>query len=188
MATYNYKRDVFEHLSRGGFICSNSSQPQEQKLYNFIEENRDDLEDYFLQINYLLTQGNEYYYFSRPEQKVDVSRKLEKAFRWIDMLDFFKSYDSSFASGFRFAPQDISVELKRNTALRSKLKALRKVTKLDNELESICKLVSLLKNDGFVELEDEYSDAYKVLASFSYLEAFVLNINLTEDVENEIPE
>lgn len=188
MATYNYKRDVFECLSRGGFICSNSSKPQEQKLFNYIDDNREELEDYFLQINYLLTPGDEYYYFSRPELKVDLSRKLERAFRWIDILDFFKSYDSSFNSGFRFSPQDVSVALKRNSALRTKLKSLRKVTKQDNELESIRKLVSLLKNDGFVELEDEYSDSYKVLASFSYLEEFVLNINLTEEVENEIPE
>ncbi|GAB3667761.1 hypothetical protein GCM10028791_43400 [Echinicola sediminis] len=188
MATNNLKKDVFEHLSKGGFICSNSSKPQIQKLYNYIEENFDDLEEYFIDINFILTQGDEYYHFTRPEQKVDVSRKLEQAFRWIDIIDFFKSYDSSFGSGYRFEPQEISVQLKVNATLKSKLKALRKYTQEDKELDGIKKLVERLRSDGFVELENEISDSYKVIASFSYLEALILNINLSEEVQDEIPE
>jgi len=188
MATYNLKKDVFELLSKGGFICSNSSKAQIQKLYNYIDENFDELDAYFIEINYILTQGDEYYHFTRPEQKVDMTRKLEQAFRWIDIVDFFKSYDSSFGSGYRFEPQEISVQLKVNATLKSKLKALRKYTQTDNELDGIRKLVERLRSDGFVELENEISDSYKVLASFSYLEALILNINLSEEVQDEIPE
>ena len=188
MSTYNLKKDVFEQLSKGGFICSNSSKPQMQKLYNYIDENLEDLESYFSEINFILTKGDEYYHFTREEQKVDINRKLEQAFKWIDIVDFFKSYDSSFGSGYRFEPQEISVQLKVNATLKSKLRALRKYTKSDNELDGIIKLVDRLKIDGFIELENEISDSYKVLASFSYLEAFILSINLSEEVENEIPE
>ncbi len=188
MATYNLKKDVFEQLSKGGFICSNSYKPQLQKLYNYIDENFDELYGYFIEINYMLTQGVEYYYFTRVEQKVDITRKLEQAFRWIDIVDFFKSYDSSFGSGYRFEPQEISVQLKVNATLKSKLKALKKHTQTDNELDGIRKLVERLKSDGFVELENDISDSYKVLASFSYLEYLILNINLPEEVQNEIPE
>lgn len=188
MTKYNFKRDVFELLSKGGFICSNSSKPQIQKLFSYIDENQEELETYFQDIGYHLTQGDEYYYFTRPEQRVDITRKLEAAFKWIDIVDFFKSYDSSFGAGFRFGPQEISVELKVNATLKSKLKALRKYTKADNELEAITKLVDNLRNSGFVELEDEYTDSYKVMASFSYLEQLILNINLSEEVEDEIPE
>ena len=188
MATHNYKKDVFEQLSKGGFICSNSSKPQIQKLYNYIEENLEDLENYFAEINYHLSQGDEYYYFTRPEQKVDISRKLEQAYKWIDIVDFFKAYDSSFGSGYRFEPQEISVQLKVNATLKSKLKALKKYTGTDIELDGIKKLVDRLKNDDFVELENEISDSYKVLSSFSYLETLILNINLSEEVQNEIPE
>lgn len=188
MATHNLKKDVFEVLSKGGFICSNSSEPQVQRLYNFIDENFEELESFFTEINYILTQGDEYYHFTRPEQKVDITRKLEQAFRWIDILDFFKSYDSSFSSGYRFEPQEISVQLKVNATLKSKLKALRKYTQTDNELDGIRKLVERLRSEGYVELENEISYSYKVLASFSYLEALVLNINLSEEVQDEIPE
>lgn len=188
MATYNLKKDVFEQLSKGAFICSNSSKQQTQKLFTYIDENFDELEPYFLEINYMLTEGDEYYYFTRPEQKVDITRKLEQAFKWIDIVDFFKSFDSSFGSGYRFEPQEISVQLKVNASLKSKLKALKKYTGTDNELDGIRKLVERLRNDGFVELENEISGSYKVLASFSYLETLILSINLSEEVQDEIPE
>jgi hypothetical protein len=188
MATHNYKKDVFEILSKGGFICSNSHKPEIQKLYDYISEEFEELEASFLEIGFVLTQGDEYYHFTRMEQKVDITRKLEQAFRWIDIVDFFKNFDPSFGSGYRFEPQEVSVKMKVNTNLKSKLKALRKYTQTDNELDSIKKLVERLRSDGYVELENEISDSYKVLASFSYLEALILNINLNEEVENEIPE
>ncbi|SMO39774.1 hypothetical protein SAMN06265379_101521 [Saccharicrinis carchari] len=188
MATHNFKKDVFEALSKGGFICSNSSKPSMQKLYTYIDEHFEHLYDYFVEINYLLTAGDEYYHFTRPEQKVDISRKLEQAFRWIDIVDFFKSYDASFGSGYRFEPHEIAVSLKVNATLKSKLKALRKYTQTDNELEGIRKLVERLRSDGFVELESDISDSYKVLAAFQYLETLIMNINLSEETDHEIPE
>lgn len=188
MSTNHLKKEVFEHLIRGTFICSNSSKPQIQRLYTYIDENFDELESYFLEINYILTPGDEYYHFTRPEQKVDVARKLDQAFRWIDMVDFFKSHEASFGSGYRFEPQAIAVHLKVNATLKNKLRALKKYTNTENELEGIKKLVELLRKDGYVELENEISDSYKVLASFSYLENLILNINLSEEIQNEIPE
>lgn len=188
MAINTNKKDIFEILSKGGFICSNSSQVHIQKLYNYIEENEEELNYYFSEINYLLSSGDEYYYFTRQKSMVDVKTKLEQAFKWIDIVDFFKSYDSSFGSGYRFEPQEISVLLKVNISLKTKLKALKKYTKTDNELEAIKKLVDRLKSEGFVELEDENTDSYKVMASFSYIESLILNINLSEEVQDEIPE
>lgn len=187
MATH-YKKEIFELLSKGAFICSNSSKPHIQKLYNYIDEHFEALESYFIEINFQLTQGNEYYHFTRPEQRVDVSRKLEQAFRWIDILDFFKTYDAAFGSGYRFEPQELAVQLKVNATLKSKLKALKKYTQTDIELDAIRKLVDRLRNDGFVELENEVSDSYKVMASFSYLETLILSINLSEEAQNEVPE
>lgn len=187
MSTNHLKKEVFEYLIRGAFICSNSSKPQVQRLHAYIEENFDELESYFLEINYNLTPGDEYYYFTRPEQKADVARKLDKAFQWIDLVDFFKSYDASFGSGYRFEPQAIAVQLKVNATLKSKLQSLKKYTHTVNEFEGIKKLVDMLLKDGYVELENENSDSYKVLASFTYLETLILNINLSEEIQNEIP-
>ncbi len=184
----NLKKEIFEQLSKGGFICSNSAKPQAQRLYTYIEENFDELESYFSEINYILTEGDEFYYFTRPEAKVDIARKLEQAFRWIDIVDFFKTYDSSFGAGYRFEPSEIAVQLKVNATLKSKLSSLRKHTQTENELDGIKKAVEMLRKDGFVELESEISDSYKVLASFDWLETLILNINLSEEVRDEIPE
>lgn len=47
---------IFEILSRGQFICSNSNDESIRKLYSVIEEeqNFDFLYDYFLSINFIL--------------------------------------------------------------------------------------------------------------------------------------
>ena len=46
----------------------------------------------------------------------------------------------------------------------------------------------MLEKDAFVELENEISLSYKVLASFKYLEQLVLAINIPDEVKNEIPQ
>jgi len=188
MATQNLKHEIFEILSKGTFICSNSCDTRIQRLYSYIDEHFDELYDYYIQINLILERGDEYYYFSKAESKVELRRKLEMVFKWIDIVDFFKSYDNSFAAGFRFDPSHISVQLKVDAVLKSKLIVLKKYTKVDNELESIKKLVDMLRRDGYLELEDEVSDSYKVLSSFSYLDQLILSINIPEEIQNEIPE
>jgi hypothetical protein len=39
-------------------------------------------------------------FFSRNEKNADLERKIEKAFGWINTLDFFKTFDSSFDVGY----------------------------------------------------------------------------------------
>src|SRR5690625_4252007 len=111
-----YVADIFEILRRGQFICDNSPNQEMQTLYNIMEDKNtfEDLYDYFKQINYILEHGNGYFYFSRKEKNTDLDRKLNKAFEWIDWLDFLKSYDNTFDVGFRFTPADIASQLKNN--------------------------------------------------------------------------
>ena len=180
MSINKRKRDVFELLSRGAFICSNSSKADIQKLYVYIDESFEDLEKYFAEINYNLSRGDEFFYFSRIESKADMTRKLDKAFKWIDLLDFFLTYNTSFAVGFRFDPQEITVALKVNAALKNKLIS-SKLSKSKKELDKVRDLIKLLEKDGFVEMENELSESYKVLASFSYMSDMVYNINLQEE-------
>ena len=88
-----YTSEIFNVLRKGQFICSNSPNDEIKKLYKVLEDEDtfEDLYEFFYQINYTLEQGNEYYYFSRKENNADLDRKLEKAFNWIDILDFFKN-------------------------------------------------------------------------------------------------
>ncbi|QZT37322.1 hypothetical protein K5X82_00160 [Halosquirtibacter xylanolyticus] len=186
MENNNLKQTIFERLSRGAFVCSNSASREQQRLFRYIDEHYSELYDYYEQIGYRLTQGDEYYYFTRNESKADLQRKIEKAFRWIDYIDFFKTYDSAFTVGYRFAPEDIAVKLKVNASLKTKLKQLQKSLKESIEMDTIKKLIDELRKDGYIEMENEVSNTYKVLSSFYYLESLILNINLSEDVTDEI--
>ena len=47
-------------------------------------------------------------------------------------------------------------------------------------------IVNELERNGYVELENEYSQTYKVVAAFSYLEQLVVSININEDNDDEV--
>jgi hypothetical protein len=186
-----YTSDIFDVLRKGQFICSNSPNDHIQTLYKILEDENtfEDLYEYFYQINYILEHGNEYFYFSRSEKNADLDRKLEKAFGWIDILDFFKTFDSAFDVGFRFTPSEIVNQLKNNADLKSKLDNLKKIgAHKQNYSDRIKKLIERLEKDNFVTLENEISETYKVLTSFNYLKDLVTTINIPEEIENEIPE
>lgn len=186
-----YTSEIFDVLRRGQFICSNSPNEQIQTLYKVLEEQDtfEDLYEYFYQINYILEQGNEYFYFSRVENTVDLERKLEKAFNWIDILDFFKTFDSSFDVGYRFSPSDIVNQLKNNADLKTKLDSLKKISgDKTSYTDRIKKIIDRLEKDNFITLENEISETYKVLTSFNYLKDIISTINIPEEIENEIPQ
>lgn len=181
--------EVFEILSKGQFICSNSSKDSVRKLYNLINLDFDDYNDYFLGINLILEEGDEYYHFTRPESRSELERKLEIAMKWIDIVDFLKTFENSFSSGFRFRPSDILVRLTVDADLKNKLEGLRKYTGgKEKHSEIIEKILDHLEKDNFIEVENEIVHEYKTLASFAYLEQLILSISIPEDIQHEIPE
>jgi len=188
MTVQKRKGEIFSILSKGQFICSNSTNLTTRKLYQYIEEHFEEVSDYFLEINFILERGDEYFYFSKTERKADLERKLEAAFKWIDIIDFFNTYENSFGAGFRFIPADILVRLTIDATLKNKLTKLAKYTKEQNFNASIEKLIEMLCKEGFAELENEISSSYKILNSFSYLQELLSNIHIPDEVQNEIPE
>jgi len=186
--------EIFDILSSGQFICSNSTDSRIEKLYEIIDDpdKYDILYDHFSAIGFILEKGNEFYYFSRKnESKADLERKLEIACKWIDIMDFFETYDSAFGSGYNFTVQEISVKIKVDAVLKSKADGLRKVLKLEDKIpydEVLGKVVDNLCKEGFAEMENEVLKSYKILASIKYLEELVMNINIPNEVQNEIPE
>jgi hypothetical protein len=184
--------EIFEILRKGRFICSNSPNNNIKILYRILEDEDtfEDLYEYFFQINYILEQEDGYFCFSRPKEKnIDIERKIKKALNWIDILDFFTTYDASFDVGFRFTPSDIDSQLKNNADLKDKLSNLKKIG-IDekNYLDRIKKLIEKLEKDNFIILENEITKGYKVLTSFNYLKNLVNTVNISGEIENEIPE
>jgi hypothetical protein len=194
MSALRQTAEIFESLSKGQFICSNSSDIRICKLYEIIDdsENYELLYNYFLAINFILEKGDEFYYFSRKdESKADLERKLEIAYRWIDIVDFFKAFDNSFASGYSFSPSEVTVKITVDAVLKSKADGVRSTLKLDEKTpyqEIVIKIIESLCKDGYAEIENEILKSYKVLSSFKYLEELINNINIPDEIQNEIPE
>jgi hypothetical protein len=180
------QRQIYELLSKGQFICSNSVDESNRKLYNIIDDNFEDLYNYFSPIGFRLERGDEYFYFSRDEQRADLERKIEQIYRWIDILDFFKTFNSSLGSGYRFTASDVITQMKIDASLNDKLQGMKKVAGEGTNREKVERLIDELEKYGVVELENEITEQYKVLSSFKYLEQIIVSIHISEEVINEI--
>lgn len=174
---------IFETLSKGEFISSNSNEAEMKDLYSSIEENFELLYDYFSAIGFRLERGNEYFYFSRFEIKAEIERKLQNAYKWIDILDFFKTWNPAFGPGTKLSPSAIAEQCKVNSELKLKLEAMKSVAGDGNLVQRIKNLIEHLRKDKFVELENELLDIWKVLTSIHYIESLITLINIPEDHE-----
>lgn len=176
--------EVFEALSRGGFICSNAVKPDERYLYQYVEEHEEHLQETFSQIGYRLEVGNNYYYFSREnEDQQGKERKIKKALRWLDILAFFTTFRKDLCRGARLSPHDIAGQLEINSALKDQLAALQRGGATKNYVEQLDALFTDLKREGFIELENEASQTWKILDAWDYMEQMVMAVNIFEDEE-----
>lgn len=178
--------NIFELLSKGRFLCSNSCDDEQRRLYNIIEEDFETFEAYFEPLGYTLERGEEYFYFSRKEAKADLEKKIEQAYKWIDIVDFFKAYNSSFGVGFRLTPSEIMTQVKVDANLRDKLDQLKKSLAEGTVKEKIQRLIEEMVKHGFMQLESDLMETYKVLSAYAYIESLILSIHITEEPEDEI--
>lgn len=179
-----YTEEIFNLLSRGGFISSNSISPSIKRYYDALEEDFTEYYEYFKGIGFYLEAGNGYFLFIRKEAKVDLERKLESVIRWIDYLSFLKIFNSTFGPGFIFRPSDIVNQINCNIELKEKSIKLFRDKK--NYRDIIDKLIAELLKIGVIELENEYDETYKVLTAFNYMEEIIDSITILEDVNDEV--
>lgn len=176
-----YTKETFEILSRGGFISQNSISTQRSHLYEVIEDNFQEYKEYYEGIGFILEGGNGYYYFSRSENKVELSDKIQRLAAWIDRLDFLKTFNSAFGSGFSFSKSNILEKFSSDIELKEKAHHL--YTDLKTNDEKMDKLISDLDRLGFVELENELDGTYKVTAAFHYIEELIDCLTIIETEE-----
>jgi len=160
-----YTSEIFQRLSRGQFISSNSIDADTRAIYNDIEENQQEYEDYFGKIDFQLSCGDGFYYFSRKEAKVIIENKL---------------------AGTQFSLVQMEVRLATIPGLKEKLTQMfPDKTSNRQKLEA---LAGALENMGFAELVNEADGTYQVTNAFHYIEQIILCINIDEDVKDEIPQ
>lgn len=181
-----YTSEIFQRLSRGQFISSNSIDAETRAIYNDIEENQQEYEDYFNQIDFQLSSGDGFYYFSRKEAKVIIENKLQSLFSWIDYLDFMKTYDTAFDAGTQFSLVQMEVKLSTIPGLKEKLAQM--FPDKPSNRHKLEALAGALESMGFAELVNETDSTYQVTNAFHYIEQIILCINIDEDVKDEIPQ
>lgn len=177
-----YTKEIFDILSRGGFISQNSISQQRSHFYDAIEDDFQDYYEYYHGIGFVLEGGNGYYYFSRTETKVELADKLQRLSQWIDRVDFLKTFNSTFGSGFTFRKSNILEKFSSDIELKEKARHL--YTDVKTNEEKIEKLVGDLERQGFVELENELDGTYKVTAAFRYIEELIDCITVIETEES----
>ena len=166
-----YTEEIFNVLSKGGFISANSVSSVIKRYYDVLEEEFQAYYNYYKGIGFYLEAGDGYFLFTRREAKVDLERKLESVMRWIDYLSFLKTYNPVFGAGFTFRPADIEVAISCNMELKDKAEKLFREKKVYAEI--VDKLVNELEKADVIELENEHDKTYKVLTAFRYMEELV---------------
>ena len=183
----NNTQRIFERLSRGEFLSVDSSDISTRHLYEDIEENFDDYADFFKEIGLQLESGNGYYYFSRiGEGKQSIEQKLESFSKWLDYLDFLKTYNQSFSAGYQFRKSNLIEQISLDIELKEKAGHLYKKYGVGSSLEIVNKLLQEMQSMGFAECISEQDETYKITSAFHYAEELVNMIQIAN--EDEIPE
>lgn len=183
----NNTQRIYERLSRGEFLSVDSSDTSIRHLYEDIEENFDDYADFFKEIGMQLEAGNGYFYFSRiGEGKQSIEQKLESFSKWLDYLDFLKTYNQSFTAGYQFRKSHLIEQISLDIELKEKAGHLYKKYGVGSYLEIVNKLLQEMQGMGFAECISEQDETYKITSAFHYAEELVNMIQIAN--EDEIPE
>ena len=177
---------IYELLSKGTFLSVDTIDQEAKHLYNDIEENFADYETYFLELGLRLESGDGYYYyFARTrEAKITIEQKLQSFAQWVDIMDFLKTYDITFSTGFQFRSTHILERINLDVELRDKARKLFR--KQNTNQEVVDKLMGELTSMGFAEIINEQDGTYKVTAAFRYAEDMVNLITIYN--EEDTPE
>ena len=176
-----YTKEIFDILSKGGFISRNSISQLHSHIYDAIEDDYESYLEYFRGIGFQLEVGNGYYYFSRTENKVELADKVQRLALWIDRVDFLKTFNNIFGPGFSFRKSNILEKFSSDIELKEKARNLYPDLKTNDD--KIDKLITDLERLGLVELENELDGTYKVTSAFHYSEELIDCLTIIETEE-----
>lgn len=183
----NNTQRIYERLSRGEYLSVDSADITVRHLYEDIEENVEDYTDYFKEIGLQLESGDGYFYFSRTgESRQTIEQKLESFSKWLDYLDFLKSYNQSFTAGYQFRKSHLIEQISLDIELKEKAGHLFKKYGMGSNLDIVNKLLQEMQAMGFAECISEQDETFKITSAFRYAEELVGIIQIVN--EDEVPE
>ena len=100
-------------------------------------------------------------YFSRNgESKQAIEQKLESFGKWLDYLDFLKTYNQSFTAGYQFRKSHLIEQISLDIELKSKAAHLFKKYSAGSNVEIVNKLLQEMQSMGFAECISEQDETY----------------------------
>lgn len=180
MSYPKYTQEVFELLSRGHFLCDNSPHRSERKLYDICLEDLHEYRDYFNQIGFGLEEGDGYFYFSKSFNAKSIEEKLQKVLEYIDLVELMLQYSPTFGVGFRTTVAEFSIAVKGNAVLKDRLERLRSSSANITLHQQCSRVLDAFVKGGFMAVENEHEQRYRVLTSYNYLETFLSAIEVPD--------
>ena len=179
--------ELFDILSKGQFISSNAVDEDRRYSYKYLEENQEKLSQKFEEVGFQLNSGNNYFYFSKPnETNQGVENKIEKALRWLNILAFFTNFRKDLCRGVRFSAYDVLPQIELNLALKEQLNDLQKRNgSQKTHRDKLNDLLKEMQKEGFIDIENEMDEQWKVLDAWEYMEKMVMAVNIYENEEVE---
>lgn len=178
-----YTKEIFERMSRGNFICQNSPDSLERRMFDICDQNIEVLEGYFEPIGFDLKSGPGYFYFSKELQEAQTETKLDNILHLLDYVEMFLQFDEYFDVGWRGTPISLAEAATDNVVIKERIEKIRGLA--GSNLFKRCEDIFLkMKKDGYMALENEYEKRYIVLTSYGYLVDFFKSI---QEVERHEP-
>ncbi|MEA3505090.1 MAG: hypothetical protein U9R32_07830 [Bacteroidota bacterium] len=126
-------------------------------------------------------------FFKHNENQQSIENKIEKALRWLDILVFFTTFRKDLCRGARFSPHDILSQINININLKEQLTNLQKGKSNEKNFQELLGfLLKELQKEGFIDLENELNQTWKILDAWDYMEQMVLAVSIEQEAEDNI--
>lgn len=173
---------IFDYLRNGHILSEDSNEELHKSMFRYLDdkEHFEKARTYFEVLGIELESGEGYFYFSRPNQPISsIEKKIKTAYKWIDILDFFRTYDNTFGVGTTFEPAEIKIACNENIVLKEKLERVSGKSK-GTPIEHIKSIANdLVKHDFAIPLFG--GERYQVLSAIRYLDRLINLIHIRDD-------
>ncbi len=166
-------QEIYELLSRGQFLCENASRRSHRQLYELCQSDYEAYYDYFDHLGFGLEKGDGYFYFSKKMSNKLIEEKLLKIMEYIDLVELMLQFSQSFGVGFRASVSELEMAARSNVTLKNSIEKLKSSTKSMTLHQQCAKVFERFVKGGFMDVENEHEQRYKVLSSYEYLKHFL---------------
>jgi len=182
---YEYK-DIFQVIEdcriNGKFINENSTDFKIKEAYNFIQQYKQDVIDFYRIIGYALVTDAGFFYFIIDGYETIPKPYINNYIDYIDIYRFLKLLNSNISSsdGGPFSASNMESRLNADIELQTMINKMGFLKKRSTNREAIDSIISRLKSDGFAESIGSKEGQFLILRSFKFIE------DIIEEVEYDL--